>query len=249
MLNAVTSSVMTPAMIVENWASNMVDYALLLAGIATVVMALLELAKVLFRARPWYHRREVRHWIQNGAAHDQLLVLSVASVSDDKALFDQPTDKMMAQIQAAGTIALEFPGAYVELYRFLTQPPRPTHTSRSDEPDDADDWLEFCQRIEGSPEAATDSAAVTRATRARARLDHFMTRKLDAFQTRTEYKWARANQWVAVGCATIFLLTLLSELHRRNWQLWLLTSVFGGLVSPLAKDLATALSGLRARRL
>jgi len=237
-----------PAQVVENWASNIVDYALLLAAIATLVMALIELAKAITNARPRFHRKEVRQWIGAGAAYEQLLVLSVSSVSGDDALFDQPTDKMMGQIQAAGNVAIEFPAAYPDLYRLLTEPPRPKSAPPATEPNDADEWLEFARRIEAPVGGEADPAFVTRATRARARLDHFMSRKLDAFQTRTEYKWARANQYLAVFSATVFLLVLLSELRTSNPLLWGLTSVFGGLVSPLAKDVASALSGLRARR-
>ena len=106
--------------IVDGFASNILAYAVLLAAIATITMALLELVKALpfVTARLRYHRRRVQRWMnEEKQAYDELLILAVAGVNSADALFDQPTDKMMGQLQAAANVALDFPARFLSLIR------------------------------------------------------------------------------------------------------------------------------------
>lgn len=247
--------------LVEGFAANIVAYAALLAAIATVTMALLELLKATLRLRLTYHRRMVRDWLADERRYEELLVLSVAGVDSAGALFDQPTDRMMGQIQSAASVVMDFPMLYPALYEFLTGEPASaaaaretsgagtTHGSTSD----AEVWREFAQRLEmsdgdgGAGGPALDGVA--RATRARSRLDHFVTRRLDAFQTRTEYIWARMNQAAAVVGGAVFILVLLARTGiDASWIQSFFLAVSGGMLAPFAKDVVAALSGLRARR-
>ena len=109
--------------LVEGFAANIVAYAALLAAIATVTMALLELVKAALRLRLSYHRRMIREWIGEGKRYEELLILTVAGVDSAGALFDQPTDRMMGQIQSATNVVMDFPMLYPELYEFLTGEP------------------------------------------------------------------------------------------------------------------------------
>lgn len=247
--------------LVEGFAANIVAYAALLAAIATVTMALLELVKAVLRLRLSYHRRMVREWIGDERRYEELLVLTVAGVDSAGALFDQPTDRMMGQIQSATNVVMDFPMLYPELYEFLTGEPSSAAAARETElsgktrgkTSDAEVWREFAIRLEASDgeggAGAPPLEGIGRATRARTRLDHFVTRRLDAFQTRTEYIWARANQVAAVVGAAVFILVLLVRvgIEASGLQAFFLAS-FGGMVAPFAKDVMTALSGLRARR-
>lgn len=54
------------------------------------------------------------------AVLSELLILAAGGHDYDKALYDRPTEKMMAQIQAATDVALEFPDEFPPLYAFLT---------------------------------------------------------------------------------------------------------------------------------
>lgn len=238
--------------IVDGFAANILAYAVLLAAVATITMALLELAKAIVRVRLHYHRRMVSEWV-GPDAYRELLLLAVAEVESAGALFDQPTDKMMGQIQSAANVALDFPELYPAFYGFLTRAPRSDAARRetgdgaSAATDDAAVWRTYSRMLDldrTGDDALPPGAQA--AMRARARLDHFTTRKLDAFQTRTEYIWARANQLVAVvGCGA-FILVILASLPLSLGQKVMLAA-FGGMIAPFAKDVVTALGGLRAR--
>ncbi|HJQ35838.1 MAG TPA: hypothetical protein VKB93_01735 [Thermoanaerobaculia bacterium] len=234
------------ATLIDHWTTHILDWALVLAAVATITMALLELLKAILAVRRRYHERRIRTWLGPGDTYGEMMMLAVGGGGAPQALFDQPTNKMMGQIQAAANTALDFPDRYPAFYTFLTVEPG-TRAATSDQ----DIWREFCARVERGeridPENTEFSADVSRATRARARLDHFVARRLDAFQTVTEYLWARGNQAVAVAGATIFLLFLLAAHRPLNVGL-VVIAFFGGTISPLAKDVVAALGDLRTRR-
>jgi hypothetical protein len=232
------------AKMLDNWTAYILQWAMILAAVATITMALLELLKAVLAVRPLYHRKRVQTWLASGDAYGEMMMLAVGGGGTPNALFDQPTNKMMGQIQSAASTALDFPNRYPSFYSFLTVQPG----TRQETPDESI-WRHFCERVERGdridPEDADDSAEVSRATRARARIDHFVARKLDAFQNVTEYRWARGNQAVAIAGASIFLLFLLKD--HITWRV-VLAAFFGGMISPLAKDVVSALGDLRARK-
>lgn len=236
----------TLAKMIDSWNSYIVDWALLLAAVAAITMALLELAKAILRLRPKYHRWRLRSWLREGGTIKELFILAVGDAGTPNALLDQPTDKMMGQIQAAAQTALDFPLSFPALYTFMTREPSAEGAAPAEEVD-AEIWRRFCARVEEGGKLDSESTEVTRATRARARLDHFTARKLDAFQTVTEYIWSRFNQVVAVVGATAFLIFLFTSQGKLS-ATTVATAFFGGMLSPLAKDLVTALSGIAARR-
>lgn len=229
-------------------------WALVLAAVATIVMALLEAAKAVMRLRYLYHWAFVRSWLRP-AAYRELKKLTLGRDNRPGPLLDQPTDKLMAQIQASSNLALDFPVTFPALYAHLTR-------GDGGDPHDAETWRAFSQAVESGEikDPASDPGAAS-ATRARARLEHVTARKLDAFQTKTEYWWDRLNQLVAlVGCVFVLyavidtayplpkspvnqpLMVSLAERFTR-----ILMAIVGGTVAPVAKDVATALSSLRGK--
>jgi hypothetical protein len=226
--------------LVDGVAGNILSYALILAAVATITMAFLELIKAVFKLRFKYHLSKVQKWIHDDKAFEQLIVLTVAKKDAEEALFDQPTDKLMAQIQAAANIAVDFPDTYPALYEFFACNPLDQGGLDSD----AAIWKNFISQTLVTPDAK--SPLVQRATRARTSIDHFVSRRLDAFQTRTEYLWARKNQYWSVAASTLFLTVLLVYIGvPLVWAI--LLAGFGGMMAPFAKDIVTALSGLRTK--
>jgi len=241
-----------------------IQYGLILVTVATVAMAFLELVKAVTRARLWFHRWRIRRWIRRARPdredqiYRQLLTLAASDVQNDSGLFDQSTDKMMGQIQAATSVAMDFPSNYTAFYEFLTQPPAaPESPEPSKEPPgrattDQDLWRNWVNSLEQDPAAKvadsrTDdgpSAKSIAANSARARLDHFVARKLDAFQSSMVYEWARLNQLVAVVGSTVFLLFVLQDIQPDVVKR-ICIAVFGGMIAPFAKDFVSALQRLR----
>ena len=232
-------------------AGQILDYALLLAAIGTVTMALLELIKALARWRKRFHRRQIANWLATAttraALHDQLLLLAAGGTENADVLYDQPTGKLMGQIQAAANVALDFPERYKSFYDFITTAPRGDDGGK-----DQRAWREFSvARMSGRPRraSAADDVEARAATQARARLGNLVARKLDALQNAIEYKWARYNQAVSVvGGAALLAIILLRTPSEMSLGLMILVSITGGMVAPFAKDVVSALSGLRTRR-
>lgn len=229
------------------------DYAILLAAVGTVTMALLELAKSVFDVRLKFHRWRVGKWIGDSDAHDELLLVAsggmvgtpaqtglrtfaIGEAPLGDAIYDQPTEKMLGQLQAAVNLIMDFPNLYPKAYEFIAAP-LPGHGTSGD--------MELWREVAGALAAGemVPDERTRAATQARARINTIIARRLDGFQNATQYLWAELNQRVSflLGGALIFFLSGQSP-HS------LLFAAIGGLVAPFAKDVVTALSGLKTKR-
>ena len=129
------------AQVIQNIADNALEYALLLAAIGTIAMALIEVVKGVFSLRKKFHRRRVADWLGDADCLNELLLLAAGSPQSADVLYDQPTERMMGQIQAAANLALDFPDQYQRVYVFFTGPsvlnrdeyPFPNHEITEDE--------------------------------------------------------------------------------------------------------------------
>lgn len=231
------------------------NYAVTLAAVGVLAMALLEAIKGICDVRRWFHAWKLGQWIGKRSAYEELLFLAIGDRERTDALCAQPLEKMMGQIQAAANVALDFPEDSRELYRFLTTtdvlqtPGKPDAASALAPEDraknDREHWAKIAN-MEGQRSLEAGGAGPTgeelKAARARIRLANLVSRKLDAFQLRTQYYWERANQlasmlisvlivWYALGFGTATF-----TLHS------LAFGIIAGLLSPFAKDLATSLT-------
>jgi len=231
---------------VKQWADSVGPYALVLASVATIVMALVELAKAVTNVRSYFHRQRVTDFL-GGTAKGELVTLTTGGTAVEAALFNQPTDKMMGQLSAAAKLALDFPQSYPNLYEALTGKGNAEATA----------WADYVKAL-ANPATTKDASGVVQlvdppedqqrqATRARAHIDQLVTRKLDAFQLRTEFVWARGNQIAAVAGAAAFLACLLLPVWGKHPVTYVFMCITGGLISPVAKDVVTALSSLRTK--
>lgn len=234
---------MDAAAVVEQFSQNILKYAVLLAAIGTITMAMIELVKNVAKLRMRFNRWRVRKWTgaEVGARLEELCIGSARPTEGPGVLYDQPTEKMMGQLQAAANLALDFPYRYEKLYRFLS--------GSAELSGDAKLWYDYAKAVaEGS--AKEDQARA--AAQARARLGALVARSLDSFQNGTQYLWASLNQRVAVLSAGAFIFWLLFVMPdtkelRFDFFRALVLAFFGGLVAPFAKDVVSALSGLTAR--
>lgn len=237
---------------IEGISGRILDYALVLAAVGTITVALIELIKVVTRGRLLFHRSMIDRWIEgNDAVRLELLVLAAGGAENASALYDQPSEKMLGQIQAAANVALDFPQVYPDFYALLTR-----GSATVDANADHERWRRFAPRMaQGIPTEPTAKAQFEAdardSTQARARLGNLVTRKLDALQTRIDYVWARLNQTVAVVCGALLLYVALPAVVNSSpvpaTTRWLM-AVIGGLIAPFAKDVVNKLSGLQVRR-
>jgi hypothetical protein len=248
---------------VEAFADNLLDYALALAAVGALAMALIELSKKLLDSRTKFHAKRWTAWMKksgDGAldfaertrAYADLIQLCTgvtpAEASESTgalmerdgslpmwhgwdpdpahSVFSLEPAKMMGAIQDAGDMALVAPDRYKALFRLMT-----AGAAQSD----IDAWVTRKGEVKDQAEAF-------------ARLRQIFKRKLDSFQLYTEQRWASYNQFAANIVGAIVMAAALYSL-RADLGLGgagiVLLSLFGGVLSPVAKDLVAALRRVR----
>lgn len=247
------------------------DYAIALAAVGALAMALIEAAKKLLDTRTKFHAKRWTAWMMKSGdaavdevarrqAYTDLIQLctgvtpaeaeaAAAHLIDGKgglpmwhgwdpapanAIFSLETARMMGAIQDAGDTALASPRRYAALFRVIT--------SGADKAD-IDLWLEKGQST--APRTNDETKALADAF---ARLRQILKRKLDAFQLYTEQRWANYNQFAANALGAIIMGAALWKLRKTydiNEGSMMVLALFGGILSPIAKDLVTALRRVR----
>jgi hypothetical protein len=223
-------------------------------------MALVEVWKNIRGTRKWFNRRRLDQWLSQGdeaaMARAQLVALATGGFESEDALFDQPIEKMMGQVQAAANMALDYPAESRSLFDFLARVPNALHhEDRQTHTTDRELWLIFSERVRHpSIDPLPSQYEAAAAAQARARLGNLVARKMDAFQNDTQYAWARWNQRWAVSIGTIiliFILALVLGLEPSKTEEWvkvlllLPAAIVGGCVAPFAKDIVTKLAEVK----
>lgn len=242
-------------------------YAVTLAAISALAMALIELVKALISGRDRFHKWRLRQWIGRTSpdgmiaerVYDSLIQLTTGEVpaegtkaamdggiesrpwviSYGNALFALSLKKMMGQIQDAADTVMVNPDLYPELYEFLTRGARD---------EDITNWRKWAQeapiRSADKPEDAKKQAETY------ARLRQVIRRRLDAFQVTSAYQWETLNQMASIvlGGVILFgsLLYLTKDSKEPGVLVLLFASLIGGVMAPVAKDLVAALKKARA---
>ncbi len=246
------------ATIIEAITNKTLDYALLLAAIGTLSMAFIELIKGLTAFRRHFHRREVVRWMPNQDCRLELLALAAGGKQNADVLFDQPTERMLGQIQSAANLSLEYPERYPNTYTFFTREDLHFLTlAEQEKPDmtsDSELWAKFATHMARKGFMADEAQQETEsraAQQARVRLGNLIARRLDMFQNRTQYRWARLNQLFSIiigATLTAYALVNTNKVDSPKDLLALvLLSLLAGMLAPFAKDVVAAISGLRAK--
>ena len=160
------------------------------------------------------------------------------------AVFALELERMMGNIQEAADVALAAPRQNTSLYLLMTT---------GADPDDIRRWFE------GGPESLVSIVDPNPQERQEikdhadrfARLRQVCKRKLDGFQIYAADRWASWNQIVAnvVGMVALFLILLWIKTRpgatSPSYPTIVVFSLLGGVLSPLAKDLVTALKRVK----
>ncbi len=255
---------MTPEYItcaIENITNFGLPYATVAALMSALSMGLSEVLKALLSMRDRFHKRRVVDWLKvsvnnqhkaAGSAYVKLIELTTGEVvppeaintpiewtpwniSSANALFALEMEKMILQIQDAADVALGDPQEYEELYDALTKG------------GNADDILRWRTWAKPTPTQMTDAGGVKCAADTFTRLRQLIRRRLFSFQVTTSYRWQALNQFASVFLGSVLLFVSLSYLlpsSSHSWTAWLflgVTSLVGGLMAPVTKDIVIAL--------
>lgn len=162
------------------------------------------------------------------------------------ALFALDLSRMMGSIQDAADIALSSPTEYPDLYQLMTVGAKLDDVAR---------WF-----LEGSSALVSiadlnptpeQRQAVKEHAERFARLRQIVKRKLDGFQLYTGDRWGSWNQTMAnvVGIIAMFAVLVWLERHSAvasiSFPSLILFSLLGGSLSPVAKDLISALKRVK----
>jgi hypothetical protein len=141
------------------------------------------------------------------------------------AVFSLDPSRMMGAIQDAGDLALASPDRYEALFKLMTAGALA---------EDLDAWTGRKGEVKDQADAF-------------ARLRQIFKRKLDSFQLYTEQRWASYNQLAANIVGAIIMAMALTSLPELGLSvgMFFLLSAFGGVLSPVAKDLVAALRRVR----
>jgi hypothetical protein len=159
------------------------------------------------------------------------------------ALFALDLQRMMGSVQEAADIALASPRQNASLYLLMTSGADPADISRwfSEGPDS------MIAIADPNPQ---DRRAIKEHADRFARLRQVVKRKLDGFQLYAGDSWASWNQTVAncVGIVSLFLILIwvkTTSATSPGYPTIVVLSLFGGILSPIAKDLVTALKRVK----
>ena len=165
-------------------------WAVPLAAIGTVSMALLQTAKNVFRMRSRFQKRYFGKWLRdNSPSVDDALqakwdLIGLAASGDEEAFFDLPIEQMCSQIKGISPVLLDYPEEHVALLLCLAKranpedikcvlspPPLELHLKRPDQHTHEEKLL-----VRAYAAAKTRVAAQVRCT-------------VDAVQTSIGFRW------------------------------------------------------------
>ncbi len=258
---------------VNSLADLLLRYAIPLAAVGALAMALIEGWKKFWDSRTKFHSRRFTMWVGNADVLADVLVLctgisrSEATAAAQRlhasrgklpwmhafephpahALFALDVARMMGAIQEASDVALTAPKRHSALYAFLTA---------GSDPVDARVWSEraeagFADIANMAAPGAAERQQVKELSDRAARLRQMVKRKLDAFQLLTSDRWASSNQFAAIVVGFMLMYGLLTwmRLMQSTGAPSALAivpiSLLGGVLSPVAKDLVSSLRKVR----
>ena len=239
---------------IGNFTQQLLGVAIVIVSMGTVSMALLDVIKGIFRVRYFFHRWYLSRWISRQLRQitkktkrtmgrkeieHQLLELSAGSgtIDDFPMPFgDLSTKAMFARIRGSAHSALDFPETYQALYDFFTEGLL-----------GADNWQKKARKYRNGDHRPVQPGE-EELSDTRLRIGAVVDRRLDIVEGDAQWWWNSLNQLGAM----ILCVLLFSYVFQvfGNWKLHhaLLISVFGGILAPFAKDLASKLSQVQARR-
>jgi hypothetical protein len=222
----------------------------------TIAMAMLQLVKDLTPLRREFQRWWLQGWIaahvdafnrhrQSKAADKkalpavsagtaETLLIELATGGDDRAFYELAVEQMVAQMNAAVQIMLDYPKKYCDLLVVLSE---------------GADLNDVSAVISQSPEAkARKTAPSAEYLEARTRVSHRVQRNLDAVQIALGSRWRFWMQTTAIVLSVLLLelgVILFGGARLGALLLAIPIGILGGYLAPVARDVVATLQTLR----
>lgn len=261
--------------VIKHLSDYILRYAVTLAAVSALSMALLEAIKALASVRDRFHKWRVRNWIRRVTVPREAFISRALIPQDDHAFHERVYGELVYLTTAervdatAMTVSIEWWPWHISpsnaLFALeaekmmgliqdaadaaLNDPNRclDLYLFLADgaHPEDIANWYTWA----GQPPVSTvaDPTLAKRQADTYTRLRQFIRRRLDAFQLTTGYQWQTANQIASVVLGAVLLGGSLLYLDGAKVG-WLLipVSLAGGFLAPVAKDLVLALKRVRS---
>jgi hypothetical protein len=223
----------------------------------TVAMAMLQVVKDLTPIRRMYQRWWLERWISQrvaeyagarrhsnvnqrvlpavSAPRAETLMLELSTGGEEDAFYELAIEQMVAQINAAAQITLDYPKTYCDLLVVL-----------SEGADLGDVAAVIAQSPEGSRTRRKEPSA--KYLEARARVSHRVQRNLDAVQIALGNRWQFFLQLTAMILSVLLIEIAVVTVtgFKSGPMAWaVLLGILGGYLAPVARDVVAALQTLR----
>lgn len=228
--------------------------ALAMAG--TLAMAILQVIKELTPVRRRYQRKWLERWFNARAdrfkikaadnPHDiiqpylplnvlevQSTLVDLATGGEVNAFYDLNIEQVVAQMNSAAQIALEYPRAYFPLLAILSQGAN----------------MEDVAQVVVAGVKVGGSGSEPAALDARNRVAHRIQRNLDGIQIALGSRWKLWMQVVAITLTVLFvevaIITNVKDYNGVTLLVGIALGIVGGYVAPITRDVVAALQSLR----
>ena len=230
-------------------------FAAALAIAGTIAMAILQIIKELTPLRRGYQRKWLDRWFETraerftiaavaaepifihrdrlpvDAGKAQATLVELATGGETNAFYDLTIEQVVAQMNAAAQIALEYPHRYFPLLVILSQGA------------EVEDVARVVAHAEmGIREPDPD------ALDARNRVGHRIQRNLDGIQIALGSRWKLWMQLASISLTVVFVELAIIANVRYDWVtllVGLVLGIVGGYLAPVTRDVIAALQSLR----
>jgi hypothetical protein len=241
---------------IAGFSGTALNYAGALAIAGTIAMAFLQLLKDLTPIRRWYQNYWLTSWFKErakmfnseakkihekaknivpvDAAKAQSTLTDLATGGEEKAFYDLEIQQVVAQMNAAAQIALEYPHLHFPLLAILSQGAS------------IDDVYEVLESTGSQTTKQLNQAALD----ARNRVGHRIQRNLDGIQIACGSRWKYCMQAVSIVLTVLFVeIAIFTTVAQDERSAALFVGLFlglaGGYLAPVTRDVVAALQNLR----
>lgn len=218
--------------------SIMLNYCLLLAGVGAIAMALVEALKGMIAFKARFQRFMINQWLKT--YHSSLTLEDITGESGRHPFIIYTASGAMCALEPSQTVA--------KLQQLLER----TLSSGIKTNPKQGLFISFYSNLLGQANvdnylAAHDSKDKKNVAEIEREIYALLLGSLDAeidlLQIRIEYYWGKINRFLAIIFGAILLYFILSESGELSGLSLYISSIFGGALSPVAKNLAKSIRG------
>ncbi len=239
--------------VINNLTDFILQYALALAAISILAMALLEAWKRLFKSREKYHMRILWEWVHSGTekrrrpkgkpakaerVYQQLIHLTTGISENETSIPETGNRRPLYSLFTRFRFNPENALFCLDLGRMMGQVQEAADTAMSNpktypdlyylltsgaDPKDVDNWVTLSAKVAGGGSTAKEKEVLKKQTDTFSRLQQLVQRKLDGLQLIAGYTWKARNQRSAIILGAVLLFFSLSYVE---WGSNMLDDIF-----------------------